>query len=320
MMSPEEIMNQASNGPNGRSKKKKYMIIAAIVVVLLVIIIPVAVIVPKKNAESKKKDELRVMIANTLLKESVNTDGMKNSKHYQGKALNWIFDSTNGGDMERTQLLQRYALATFYFATHQVTTLYTPNPPAWKSSLNWLTDVHECEWMGVQCTDRMKVNGIVLEENHLTGGLPADMVLLREHMETLDLTTNLLYMEASQFAPLEKMTKMKTVLMDDNYLTTTEGLPSYIGGMSDLEKLRLSYNLIAGPLDNIMFRELTKLTHLEIESNFLTGTIPRSIGTLKELVYLYMRRNSLTFDLEFIKTGDLNNLCKFLFFHLTKFS
>jgi hypothetical protein len=312
MMSAEEIMSQASSshGPSGGRSRRKYYYIAAAVVLLLVIIIPVAVVVPQKNAEKKEKAEMRDMISSVLTREGINADGLTNSGSYQGKAFNWVYENS-GDDMERSQVLQRYALASFYYATFKVQTLYTPNPPEWKSSTNWLSDTHECEWQGVQCSSRMRVDGIVLEENHLTGAVPGDLVLLREHLITLDVTTNLLYMESSHFRFFEKMDTLETILMDDNYLSTTDGLPSYLGSVSALKKLRLSYNLIAGPLDDDMFKSLSKLTHLEIESNFLTGSIPASIGDLGDLIYLYMRRNSMYFNLDFVKAGNLKSLCTY---------
>eukprot|EP00545_Synedropsis_sp_CCMP1620_P007559 CAMPEP_0119003380 /NCGR_PEP_ID=MMETSP1176-20130426/527_1 /TAXON_ID=265551 /ORGANISM="Synedropsis recta cf, Strain CCMP1620" /LENGTH=426 /DNA_ID=CAMNT_0006954979 /DNA_START=169 /DNA_END=1449 /DNA_ORIENTATION=+ len=304
-------MSQASSshGPNGgMSRRKRYIWIGGIVVVLLlIIIIPIAVVVPKKNAEAAEKDEMLAMISSTLEREGVDSSGLGNSNHHQGKAFNWIFESSDG--MERSQILQRYALAAFYYATNGVETKYTPvNPPAWVSSVNWLSDQHECEWQGVQCSSRMKVNGISMEKNQLTGAIPGDLVLLRDHLETLDFTSNLLYMLAPQFSVLEKMEKLETILMNDNYISTTDGIPSSIGSCSALTKLRLSYNLIGGSLDAQMFRGLSKLTHLEVESNFLTGNIPNAIGNLENLVYLYMRRNSMKFNLNFVKTGKLKNL------------
>jgi hypothetical protein len=36
--------------------------------------------------------------------------------------------------------------------------------------------------------------------------------------------------------------------------------------------------------------------------------MPSSVGMLEALVYLYMRRNSMQFNLDFIKYGKLTNL------------
>jgi Leucine-rich repeat (LRR) protein len=93
-------------------------------------------------------------------------------------------------------------------------------------------------------------------------------------------------------------------------LLTEDGLPSSFENCTELQFLRLSYNLMGGQLQEYMFQKLTKLTHLEIESNFFTGTMPYSIGQLQDLVYLYMRRNSMKYNLNFLKPGQMKNLCK----------
>lgn len=47
--------------------------------------------------------------------------------------------------------------------------------------------------------------------------------------------------------------------------------------------------------------------HLEIESNFLTGALP-FLGEMPALEYVYLRRNSLSSHLNFLKSGQLTNL------------
>merc|ERR1719506_425216 len=49
---------------------------------------------------------------------------------------------------------------------------------------------------------------------------------------------------------------------------------------------------------------MTKLTHLEIESNYFSGPFPSAIAQLDKLTYCYLRRNDMTFDLEFMKVGQ----------------
>lgn len=47
---------------------------------------------------------------------------------------------------------------------------------------------------------------------------------------------------------------------------------------------------------------MTKLTHLELESNYFNGTMPSAIENMPNLVYLYMRRNNMAFNLDFMKS------------------
>ena len=104
--------------------------------------------------------------------------------------------------------------------------------------------------------------------------------------------------------------------MDDNFLVSDDGLPWQFKKLGKLQKMRLSYNLLAGELESNqpVLDYLTQLTHLEIESNFLTGTIPQAIASMTNLVYLYMRRNDLSFNLDFLKQGKLTDLCKYFLF------
>ena len=312
-MSPEEIMSQASSpGPTRASRRKKIIIYGSIVAVLLIVIITVSVVVPKNNQENAQISALRTFISDALVKENVDASGLYDGNTPQGKAFNWLYFSNPGlSSMDRSQVLQRYALAAFYYSTYQVATIYTPNPPIWTSSVNWLSPESACTWEGIQCNSRNRVNGISLEAHSLTGKIPADMVLLKEHLATLDLTTNFLYMEPADYQFFSSLTPLQTLLLDDNYLLTDGGLPSELGACTNLLWIRMSYNLLVGELSNDLFKKLTKLTHLEVESNFLTGTMPSAIGHLTDLVYLYMRRNSMVYNLDFIKTNKMKNLCKF---------
>ena len=80
----------------------------------------------------------------------------------------------------------------------------------------------------------------------------------------------------------------------------------------------MSYNIFEGELESTtpVLGAMTKLTHLEIESNYFNGTLPSAIGTMDKLTYLYMRRNNMAFNLDFIKTGQFDDMCKLPFLNL----
>ena len=102
---------------------------------------------------------------------------------------------------------------------------------------------------------------------------------------------------------------------DDNYLVSNDGLPWQFKTLHHLKKLRLSYNLLGGKLASAheVLGDMRKLTHLELESNFFNGTLPSEINKLTDLVYLYIRRNEIKFNLEDIfKHHKLKKLCKSL--------
>jgi Leucine-rich repeat (LRR) protein len=54
---------------------------------------------------------------------------------------------------------------------------------------------------------------------------------------------------------------------------------------------------LQGKLDGAYFSSLAKLTHLEIESNFLAGELPSQLLQHPEIVYVYIRNNNLDLHL-----------------------
>lgn len=226
----------------------------------------------------------------------------------QGMALQYTCGHDQYAANDRTQNLQTYALATFYYATFGQKHVYFQEEPfGWAEQSNWITSRDYCQWQGVECTGGA-VTGIILEENQLLGVIPQDIALLKE-LVVLDLTTNYLYADESNLDWLSYMNKLEELDMDDNYVYTENGLPRQIADMASLEHINLSYNLLQGPLDNAMFANLAQLTHLEIESNYLTGQIPIAIQKSTSLIYLYIRRNEFTIDLpSLLKAGHLPNI------------
>jgi hypothetical protein len=230
----------------------------------------------------------------------------------QKKAFYWLASNKGVLAMDHTVQMQRYTLAVFYYATNAVKTPYTEKPKPWISARLWLSASHVCEWEGVKCNEQDHIEEINLERNNLTGSLPQELVIIASTLHTLDLTSNLIYMEEDMYNVFLELIQLHTLLLDDNYLMYDKGLPPQFKNLVRLQKLRLSYNLFEGQLevDHKVLPSLTQLTHLELESNHLSGSLPSVIGELTNLVYIYLRRNDLTFNLDFLKGGKLKDLCK----------
>lgn len=231
----------------------------------------------------------------------------------QRKAMFWMAKDKNVNSEEHTEKLQRFVLAVLFYATNMVPNDYAESPQAWRKADRWMTTAHSCDWMGVICNDDKVIVSIDLERNRLSGKLPLDLEIIGAYLESLDFTSNAIAMSGGDFNMFRNLPALKTLLMDDNYLYHDQGLPQQFHHLTNMEKLRLSYNLFEGRLEsgeNPVLGSMTKLTHLEIESNFLTGTMPSAIGNLDQLTYLYMRRNNMSYNLDFLKTGQLINLCK----------
>jgi len=87
-------------------------------------------------------------------------------------------------------------------------------------------------------------------------------------------------------------------------------IPSWIGNLTNLTYLDLSYNASTGGLSGEIPSEignLTSLNVLNLQSNRLTGEIPSWIGNLTNLTQLYLYSNLLTGEIP-PEIGSLTNL------------
>lgn len=229
----------------------------------------------------------------------------------QRQAFHWLATDDELANFDHTETIQRYALAVFYYATNANPSSYAEEPAPWIDAALWLSKSHVCEWRGIECTASNHVQAMNMADNNLTGSLPQEMALFADHLLSVDLSSNLVYMEGEMFDVFIKLVKLETLLLDDNFMVSENGLPAQFKNLKRLEKLRMSYNLLAGQLEtegNLVLTHLGELTHLEIESNFLTGPMPADIDKLTNLVYLYMRRNEMSLNLNFLRAGKLTDL------------
>jgi Leucine-rich repeat (LRR) protein len=141
----------------------------------------------------------------------------------QFRAYAWLVADESYAQVYIVQrLLQRYALATLYFAT---------NGPHWLNNDKWLSLSHECDWYGVSgCPDSiLDGDGVVsidLTGNGLKGPLPPEVLGL-ETLSSVLLANN----ELSGPIPKEigVMSKAKIIDLGENQLTS---IPSEMGTLS----------------------------------------------------------------------------------------
>lgn len=177
----------------------------------------------------------------------------------QGRAFQWIVnEDARMIHADDPHLVQRYALAVFYFAT---------GGDNWHSGdLHWLSGVHECFWnkkvkgrpMGVvDCDENKQVTYIELVENNLAGSLPKEIGWL-ENLQSIDL--------------------------QENRLTGT--IPTTMGNMLALKNIFLNSNNFRGTVPT-QLGKLSNLTLLLLDTNELKGSIPNEICNLKNHSHLY---------------------------------
>ena len=165
-------------------------------------------------------------------------------------------------EMDQTQLVQRYSLATLY---------YGMNGPSWLENSGWLTAEDECTWFGVECSngnvETIGADG-TLEGNNLNGLISPDLALLDR----------------------------LTALMLSNNPNLRGSLPFSIGNLGLLEVLSLGNCGLSGSLPTTV-GDLSSLAVFEITQNSFTGRLPSSIGNWTQLTTFQAGSNSFTYSL-----------------------
>lgn len=167
----------------------------------------------------------------------------------------------------RAVFRQRYAMATFYYATQGPAHWYPDvgNPNATTSAVkdekanHWLSNYNECTWYGVQCTSRVPfgfgtVSAIDVTFFGVAGILPREMALLT-NLRELDLHGNDLQGVLPHLA---------------------------IVNWKKMEYLRLHMNGFFGNLLKEM-ENMKNLREMTLFGNYFAGTIPKEIANLRKL-------------------------------------
>lgn len=253
-----------------------------------------------------------VKVFETLTKisgDAVHVEGSPQNKAAKFMALT---DPGKPRDISSPLFLQRYALATMYYSTAG---------DDWKPCLGcnpnarpFLSEAHECLWVGVMCLGTGKVVAIdFLEEDiGMSGPLP-DEIRLFDSLMRLALPNNKITAIPMPIA----YTPIVELEVSNNEISS---LPTSLYGKRSLEKLHIDRNNFEGPLPDFaaipklehiqaqynsftgtihpsIGEQLSKLRNLDLSFNSLTGTIPPELGRLSRLVRLDLDNNSLTCEI-----------------------
>ena len=192
----------------------------------------------------------------------------------------------------------------------------------WTNRTNWLSNSPIGEWHGVTTNDGGRVTELRLQQNNLSGQIPAALGDLSS-LEVLLLLDNgltgpippalanlsnarILFLYQNQLTgqmppSLGNLSNLEWFSVRDNLLSGE--IPSWLGNLAELELLRLDGNQFTGRIPVALSR-LSNLTFLVLAGNQLTGPIPSWLGDMGSLEQLVLSDNLLTGEIP----GTLTNL------------
>ncbi|CAB9514510.1 LRR receptor-like serine threonine-protein kinase [Seminavis robusta] len=245
-----------------------------------------------------------------------NPEDFQDPESPQSKALSWIVSQdpaklpvpgaegvkVDNVQQAKRQLMQRYALAVFYFAMEtgveggnqqQGQRLLRQQQRDASSSrhlesneqrdnrrqfdMEWTRGASVCEWPGIQCNNQQEVTTLDASNCLLAGSLPREIFrgTAMPALTTLDLSYNELQGILPSFAPNISMGRSFSDEMGNK-----------------LEKLYLQHNSIEGTIEPLL--DLPHLTYADLSTNGFTGTIAKAFGTrLTELDTFHLAMNNV---------------------------
>ena len=246
----------------------------------------------------------------------------------QNQAFDWMLGDPGLVGYSGNRILQRYALATFYYST---------SGDSWGQNNLWLSSQDECTWFSRSASfsvcESDEYVTLELDVNDLDGTVPNEIALLTklERVELsggperflsgslpseLGLLTSLSYLslrgnQISSTLPteLQNWSLLRTLNLSLNKLRGT--IPSAIGGLSQLSEIFLGSNDLSGSLPSEI-GQATNLFRISTGDNSLEGDVPAEIGQLTGLRYIYMEANK--FESLPSEMGLLSNLIVMAFF------
>ena len=208
------------------------------------------------------------------------------------------------------ELLERYALAIFYFAS---------DGPNWVRTDNWLSERHICHWHSDAnrgACDRNKFKRLVFFENKVSGRIPRELALLSTHLEEVSLQGSATH-RLSGTLPVElgllsnlyefrlngnditgpiprSYSRLTELEVFDVSVNNLSGSMEFLeGGMYGLVVLNVAQNLIGGTIPDALSKS-TNLEALFIQNNRMEGALPKTISSLGRLKLLKAAQNKLT--------------------------
>lgn len=229
----------------------------------------------------------------------------------QARAIEWLDSDPDSGAYTNFQRLQRFALATLYFAT---------NGKEWVNNGGWVEGFRfdECDWYTgdsdslESCADG-RFEAITLDLNSLVGTLPDELAILTD-LKVLDMGFNRL--SGPIPSRLGLLTNLQSLSL---YINSLEGkLPAELSGLSLLLDVDLSRNALTGPIPGDVFVGWRNVKTAALSGNSFEGVLPPELGRMRNVEYLDLSNNSFEGEIP-TEIGLLGSL-QTLYLHQNRFS
>ena len=209
----------------------------------------------------------------------------------QVQAVEWLNTDPNLGSYSEQQIVQRFTLATFFYST---------GGEDWINNEGWLSEESECLWYTSAsefrdpCDSTGNLVNLELNNNGLSGSVPAELALLSESLTRLELSAgnNVDSRLGGTFPPeLGRLTLLEYISLNNHEISGT--IPTQIGLLSLLTVFDLEGNRFSGTLPATI-GQLGQLNNLYMAFNRISGGLPSELGNLSLLVNLDMYGNQLS--------------------------
>jgi Leucine-rich repeat (LRR) protein len=265
-------------------QSRKCRIILAVAIMFGVGLIVAVVLLTQNGSQIDKETASKLFLADLKpLLSNESLTALNNPDSPQSQSLQWLLEKSNFQAWPFHRQVQRFAMATIYYAT---------GGPSWNNDAGgntWLTNAFECEWFqGYKenfCNNNNALVSLSQPDKALQGTIPDEIGLLTS-LTYIGLFVN--YLSGTVPSQLGSLTALTSLGLYSNSFTGT--VPSELGSLTALTRLWLWNNSFNGTVPS-QLGSLTALTRLELSSNSFTGTVPSELGSLTALTYLDLSSN-----------------------------